>query len=93
MTEIINKEKNKVVKPCTCFQSHSLGHNYQKWPTVAIHSTFDAYCLLDKIVEIIQRCFYTFADPLWPCIKVKVWGANLSTRRKTPTACPLICIT
>ena len=63
MTEIMKKDKKLDGQAMYMF-SKSQSRSYPKWPTVAIHSTFDAYCLLDKIVEILQRCFYTFADPL-----------------------------
>ena len=58
---------NKLVKPYKRFQSQ--GHvQKREWPTDVASLMFVA-CL---VVEIIQRWFFAFVYPLWPCIKVKI---------------------
>ena len=54
-------------KPYKCLQSHGQGH-IKKGPTV-VASLMVIACL---VAENMQRWFFAFADPLWPCIKVKV---------------------
>ena len=55
----IKTEENKLVKPYERFQSQ--GHVLAILLLVA--------CL---VVEIIPHWIFAFADPVWPCIKVKV---------------------
>ena len=50
-----------------------------KWPTV-VASLMLITCL---VVEIIQRWMFSLADPLWPCIKVKVTEMSMSISSAT----------
>ena len=61
------------VKPYKCFQSQSLVKKKKK---KAYRCGKLNACL---VVEIIQRWFFAFAHPLWPCIKVTVIKMSVST--------------
>ena len=52
----------------------------RKRPTVVLVVVASLICLLlAQFVKIIQRLFFAFADPRWPCIKVKVIEMSMST--------------
>ena len=83
-----NKQKNKLAKPSQRqgaiemsksiiikpLQSHGQRH-VNKWPTFVVSLMLIA-CL---VADSMQRWFvFAFADPLWPCVKVRVIKTSMS---------------
>ena len=64
----ILEKKKKKKKDGQTISTFSKSSSRKQWPIVAASVVFIA-CL---VVEIIQRWIFAFADPLWPCIKIKV---------------------